>query len=385
MKTCADSFCRAAVAVLAASFLLWPGRAPAQARPAGPDEAAQVQAAIETLADHPAGLVQLFAKRLADALANHKVALTPKLAALPLRPNAVSPDEKDIARVRETVARIISVAKADKPFSLALRAELLGVIAKHCPSSAGAMDAADALARLAEAGLLAPPGPAGGAESAPPRPEEAAAAIREALFLCFDHTYAAWITTDDVAALRQAASENLMGQFAYLQACAGQKPDAAALAKALAGVRARVAEGAGPREADNAPGADDLLKALLAQLDVLGQSAQALAELAGERKDIARLLQQFLSAVSREDRALAAASATPAMAKALEKLPSLRSAIGGAEVEKIEFQGIAAFGATGEKRSADARVLVTVKGAAKARTARLALEKTADGWKIAVP
>ena len=125
----------------------------------------------------------------------------------------------------------------------------------------------------------------------------------------------------------------------------------------------------------------------MAQLEAVVKDVPAIAEMSAARKDIAKLLQQFLSAVNAEDRKTAAACLTPEMAKALEKLPSLRSAIGGGgEVEKIEFRAIAGFGAPGGKRFVDARVAVTVKGgAAKTLTARMHLQSTTEGWKITAP
>ena len=191
-----------------------------------------------------------------------------------------------------------------------------------------------------------------------------------------------------------------MGSLAYLLASAGEKdastrdsspaaprPDAAALAKALEEVHRRANEGAAPREAENAPGAEEVCKVLIAQLDALRQEAAGIAELAGARKDLAELVQKFLTAVNQEDRKTASACSTPEMAKALEKLPSLRSAIGGAvDVEKIEFLRLASFGAPKDKRFADVGVIVSFKGdRAQERVARLHVQAAPDGWRIATP
>ena len=103
----------AAVVMLAAVGLVAPRAA--QARPpAGGEEAAKVVAAIEALADHPSGMVKLFAKRLVDVLNKDaykdKVALSAKLKALQVAPNQVNPKDEDLAKVHEAVAKIIEPA-----------------------------------------------------------------------------------------------------------------------------------------------------------------------------------------------------------------------------------------------------------------------------------
>jgi hypothetical protein len=275
--------------------------------------------------------------------------------------------------------RIVEAARQDKTLPPELRADLLECVARFCPSSASSMEAAAALARAAQAGLAGP-------DQQAPAPGSAAAAIRAALYKCFDHVHCAWINEDDVAALKLAAEKDLMGTFATLLACEGYKPDAEAFAKALDEVYHRVSAVAGPSEVENAPGAEDVLKVLIARLDGLRKEAGAIAEMAGARKDIAALAGQFLSAVNKEDRKAALACASAPMAAALEKLPSLRSAVGGAEVEKIEFRCVARFGAPDGKRFVDVQVAVTGKaGAPRERTARLGLEHTVEGWKITAP
>ena len=366
---------------LAALAVVGPRARPAraQSKAAAAEETAQVVAAAEALADHPSGVVKLFAKRLADVLTRNKVALPPKLAG-PLQPNTVNVEDKDLAKVHDALVPLLRLAGSGKNLPAALRVELQEAVARHCPSSASSTEAAAAMQRLAADALS-------GQGEMLVKPEAAAAATREALYKCFDHVHCAWINADDVAALKLAAEKNLMGTLAYLLACTGEKPSAEALAKALVEVHRRVNEGAAPREAENAAGSEEVLKALIAQVDALRQETAAIAELAGARKDLAGLVQKFLAAVNQEDRKTASACSTPEMAKALEKLPSLRSAIGGAvDVEKIEFLRLASFGAVKDKRFADAGVIVSFKGdRAQERIARLHVQSTSDGWRIATP
>jgi hypothetical protein len=368
-----------AAAVLAGVAAFAPS-AQAQGRaPAGADESPTIVSAVETLSDEPSGLVKLFAKRLCDVLAKNKVTLSAKLSAIPVLPNAINPNDKDLARIHDTVARIVGPAAAGKTLPPELCADLLDCVARFCPSSDSSMEAAAALARAAQGGL-------GGTGKQAPSPALAATAIREALYKCFAHVHCAWINQDDVLALKLAAEKDLLGTFATLLACEGEKPDAAALSKQMDEVYRRVSEGAAPGETENAPGADEVLKVLVARLEALRKETGAIAEMAGARKEIAALAGQFLSAVNKEDRKTALACVSAPMAAALEKLPSLRSAVGGAEVEKIEFQCVARFGAPGGKRFLDVQVAVTGKsGTPQQRTARLGLEHAPEGWKIAAP
>jgi hypothetical protein len=116
-------------------------------------------------------------------------------------------------------------------------------------------------------------------------------------------------------------------------------------------------------------------------------SAAGVCELAAARKDLAALLRKFLDAVNQEDRPAAVACSTPEMAKALDRLPSLRAAISGErDVVKVEFVRLASAGAAGDKRYVDAGVVISLKGdRAQQRVARLHVQSTPEGWRIAVP
>ena len=342
---------------------------------------AEFVAAAEPLAGHPSGLVALFAKRLSDVLAKHGAALTAKLTNIKLQPANTSLDEKELESIHKMTAPIIELARAGavrgKPIPAPLRAEVLEVIAGYCPSSTASMEAAAELSHLVEASL-------GGKGEPPVAAQAAAEAIRQALYKCFDHTHSAWINTDDVAALKLAAEQGLMGALAYLQACTAAKPDAEGLAKALGEVHRRTGEGAAPREAENAAGAEEVCKTLIAQLEALKAEAASIAELAAARKEITQLAAQFIAAINKEDRKAAAECLTPAMARAIEKLPSLKAAVGGAgDGQSLEFLYLLRFGAPGGKPFVDVQVILRgKKDEYQQRAARLQLESTPAGWRI---
>ena len=102
-------------AILAALAVvgLRPMRASAQTKAAGAEETAQAVAAAEALADHPSGVVKLFARRLADVLARNKVALPAKLSG-PLQPNTVNVEDKDLAKVHDALAPLVRLAGSGK-------------------------------------------------------------------------------------------------------------------------------------------------------------------------------------------------------------------------------------------------------------------------------
>lgn len=364
------------------------GQSPPPSSSAAPeDPKAALVTAIEPLADHKSDYVKSYAKAAAEVLARHHVPLPAKLSEIVLSGgHQAALTDADLRAVWEQTDKVLRLCRLSLPspsldaLPQPLAIDLLGCIVQSCPSSFARMEAAILMSDLAKRDL-------GQNRSNAVTALAASDALRGALYNCFDHAHCAWITADDVLALQTAQNFNLLKDYIFLKALAMKDATAQSLDQSLDEISETLTNASAGNENPSSSGAQQAVDALAAQLKDCRASCGPILAFVQAYKEILALTKSFLAAVNAEDREAAAKCLTPKTAAELDKLPSLRQGIAGAEdVKQIQFQSISTPTITDSLYVVDVKLaLVNSRAVVTDASATFIFTKTDAGWRIGRP